>query len=282
MGRWRAVIPIVLALIVALTASVFLYKWMKKQVAPKKEAKEKIKTVQVVVAEVNLPPGTKLKREMLTTARFLEVSLPPGYKKNPAKLVGRIVMERLKKKELVLESKLAPTSVKTGGLAAIVTPGKRAVTVKGDNVLGVSGFVRPGCHVDILLTTKHPKSKAQINKVVFENVRVLATGKQLGLDPKSRTSSVKSYTLEVTPEEAERLAICEKQGKFQFALRNVTDTKTVLTTGATLGDALAYYRPIVPTDRHKPKPVRITGRPVTGRGYSVEIIKGLKRTRKQY
>jgi pilus assembly protein CpaB len=121
-----------------------------------------------------------------------------------------------------------------------------------------------------------------INKVVFENVRVLATGKQLGRDPKSKTSSVKSYTVEVTPEEAERLAIADKKGKFLFALRNVTDSETVLTTGATLKEALAYYRPVVPTDRHKPKPVGITGRPVTRRGYSVEIIKGLKRTKKQF
>ena len=73
MERWRAVVPIVLALLVAVVASFLLYKWMKKQTAPKKVAK--VETYQVAVAEVDIVPGMKLKPEMMKTASFLKVKV---------------------------------------------------------------------------------------------------------------------------------------------------------------------------------------------------------------
>lgn len=281
MGRWRAAVPIVLALVVALTASVFLYKWTKKRMAPEVVVKEKVKTVQVAVAKVDLHAGTKLGPEMVTSGRFLEENLPPGFHSDPKKLIGRVVITPLKAKELVLESKLAPLSVETGGIAAIITPGKRAMAVKGSKVLGMSGLIRPGDRVDILMMSKDPKTKEDMNKIVFENVRVLATGSQLGADPEGKPSSVDTYTVEVTPEEGERLALASEMGSLRFALRNVTDAETVLTTGATLKETLAYYRPIVPTDRSRVKPERVAKRVrvrAVPRGGSIEIIKGLKRS----
>lgn len=289
MGRWRAVIPIVLALLVALTASVFLYKWMKKQAAPRKMAEKKVKTVRVAVAKVHLPAGTQLQPDMMQTASFLEESLPPGYSLDPTKLKGRVVVESLQPREPILESRLAPISVKTGGVAALVTPGKRAVTIKGDKVLGVSGFVRPGSRVDMMMMTTHPKTKQQINKIIFENVRVLAAGQALGPSKKGEASPVSTYTFEVTPEEGERLAlVSQTKGEIRLALRNPTDNETVLTTGANLRETLDYYSPIVPTDRYKSKPVARAAGPARARpavirkGYSVEIIKGLKRTIDEY
>jgi pilus assembly protein CpaB len=272
MGRWRAAIPIVLALVVALTASVFLYRWTKKRMAPEVAVKEKVQTVQVAVAKVGLHAGTKLGPEMVTSGHFSEENLPAGFKTDPKKLIGRVVITPMKAKELVLESKLAPLSVKTGGIAAIITPGKRAMAVKGSKVLGMAGLIRPGNHVDILMMT------GDVNKIVFENVRVLATGSQLGTDPEGKPSSVDTYTLEVTPEEGERLALASARGSLRFALRNVTDAETVLTTGATLKETLAYYRPVVPTDRSRLKPVRgVSRRRAVPTGGSIEIIKGLKR-----
>jgi pilus assembly protein CpaB len=281
MGRWRAAVPIILALLVALAASVFLYRWTKRRVAPEVAVRERVQTVQVVVAKVDLPAGTKLKEEVMTTGSFLEESLPPGYRSDPKQLMDRIVVTPMKAKEPILESRLAPTSVKTGGVAAIVTPGKRAMTVKGNKVLGVTGFIRPGDYVDIVMLTIDPETREQITKIAFENVRVLATGNQLVADPEGKKSSVDTYTLEVTPEEAERLSMADAKAGLRFALRNVTDSETVLTAGATLKETLAYYRPIEPTDRTKVEPareVRRVERAVPRKGYTVEIIKGLKRT----
>ena len=214
MDRWRAVLPIVLALVVAVVASVFIYKWMKKQTAPKEMAKiEEVKLKEVAIAEVDLPVGTQLKSEMIKSVSFLEDSLPPGYFSDPNKLVGRIVISPLKRQELILESRLASSDVTRGGMAAILKPGKRAVSIAGNKVLGVSGLVNPGDRVDILLTSSDNKTKTKVNKTVFENVLVLATGTQLSRNPEGKPSPVDSYTLEVTPEQGEKLILAASAGE---------------------------------------------------------------------
>jgi pilus assembly protein CpaB len=290
MDRWRALLPIALALIVAVVASFLLYKWMKKQTAPKKVA-EKIETIQVAVADVEIPTGVKLKSEMMKTVYFLKESLPDGYFTAPEKAAGRIVVTPIKRTELILESRLAPKDVKRGGMAAILKPGKRAVSVAGNKVLGLSGLINPGDRVDILLTTADPKKpEAQVNKTVFENVLVLATGAQLSRNAEGKPSPVDNYTLEVTPEQGEKLILAASQGKIHFALRSVTDRETVLTTGATHPEILASYRPVEPTKRAKSKLAIKEGgthtrvrRGVSARkGFTLEVIKGLDRRVKNF
>jgi len=287
MGRWRAVVPIVLALLVAVIGSFFLYNWMKKQTAPKKVTK--VKTTTVAVAEVDLPPGTKLKPEMMKTVTFLEETLPPGTFSAPEKAAGRVAFTTIKRKELILESRLAPTSVRTGGMAAILKPGMRAVSIAGNKVLGLSGLVNPGDRVDVLLTTSDPKTQEKINKTVFENVLVLATGAALGRNPEGKPSPVDNYTLEVTPEQAEKVILAASQGKIHFALRSVLDRETVLTTGATHPEILASYRPVDPSERVKSKKAVREGRPTGVRraapaqkGFTLEVIKGLNRQIKKF
>jgi pilus assembly protein CpaB len=288
MDRWRAVVPIVLALVVAVVASVLIYKWMKKQTAPKEVAKiEEVRLKEAATAEVNLPVGTQLKAEMIKSVSFLEDSLPPGSFSDPNELVGRVVIAPLERQELILESRLAPKDVKRGGMAAILKPGKRAISIAGNKNLGVSGLVNPGDRVDILLTTTAGKGK--INKTIFENVLILATGAQLSKNPEGKTSPVDSYTLEVTPEQAEKVILATSEGKIHFALRSVLDRQTVLTTGATSQEILASYRPVKPSERVKPKKVLKEGRPtavqgagVARKGFTLEVIKGLNRQTRKF
>ena len=289
MERWRAFVPIVLALLIAVAASFLLYKWMKKQTAPKKVAK--VETLQVAIAEVDLPAGTKLKAETMKMVPFLKDSIPPGHFSTKENATGRIVVAPIKSKELVLESRLSPKDVKRGGMAAILKPGKRAVSIAGNKVLGLSGFINPGDRVDILLTTADPKKpEEKVNKTVFENVLVLATGTQLSRNAEGKPSPVDNYTLEVTPGQGEKLVLAASQGKIHFALRSVLDRDTVLTTGATQPEVLAAYRPIDPTKRAKSKRAIKEGGRYTGvrraaparKGFTVEVIKGLNRTVKNF
>jgi pilus assembly protein CpaB len=156
---------------------------------------------------------------------------------------------------------LAPASIDTGGVSAIVTPGKRALAVKGDKVIGISGFINPGNRVDVLVTMT--EKKREVTKIVLENVPVLATGTQMTVNDKGEPAPVDVYTLEVTPVEGEKLTLAATKGRLQFALRNITDTETVLTRGATVSKTLASFRP----------PVRRTkGRP----NVTVQVIKGEK------
>ena len=283
MGKYKAIIPIVLALVIAASGSVFLYKWLKMQTAPKEVVKTETdtQTVPVAVTAVDLQWGTKLTGEMIRTVPFLKESLPTGYYSKGEKLEGRIVIAPLKKNEPIIESKLAPDSVTAGGVSAIVKPGKRALAVKGDKVIGISGFINPGNRVDVLVTLKDPGSKMEVTKVVLENVMVLASGTQMQDTGKGDPSPVDVYTLEVTPEEGEKLALAASEGKLQFALRNITDGESVLTKGATISNTLASLRGVAPKPEEPPKKKVKKWKPreVTT---TIEIIKGDKVSKKKF
>ena len=81
MGKYKAIVPIVLALVIAASGSVFLYKWLKIQTAPKEVVKTETETqsVPVAVTAVDLQWGTKLTGEMIRTIPFIKESLPTGY-----------------------------------------------------------------------------------------------------------------------------------------------------------------------------------------------------------
>ncbi len=268
MGKWKTIAPIVISIVIAVVGSVFIYKWINLKTAPKEVVKVESEAVPIAVAAVDLQWGTKLKPEMIKTAPFLKESLPEGYFTHPADLNNRVVIASIKKGEPLVEHRLAPISIKTGGVSAVLESGKRAVAVKGDKVIGISGFVNPGNRVDVLVTLRDPKTKLEKTKVVLENIPVLATGTQVQKNDKGEPMPVDVYTLEVTLEQAEKLALASSQGKLQFALRNITDAKPVLTKGTTISQTLASLSMRETkqkvTRKWRPRPNSVT----------VEIIKG--------
>jgi pilus assembly protein CpaB len=275
MRKWRAIITIVLAIMVAATTGMFTHKWLQKQVTAKEVVQVESEAVPVAIAAADLTWGTKLKPEMVEAVHYLKESLPPGHFSNPESLIGRVLIVPVKKSEPILESRLAPTSVTTGGVSAIVKPGKRALAVKGDKVIGISGFIRPSDRVDVLVTITNPRTKREMTKTVLEGVLVLATGTEIQENPEGgKPHSVDVYTLEVTPEEGEKLALAATQGKLQFALRNVADIETVLTRGATISSTLASFRP--------KERVKSGKRWVTPKTLVVEVIKGDKVTKMKF
>jgi pilus assembly protein CpaB len=273
MGRWKAFIPIILALIVATGGSVFLYKWLQVKTAPAAVVQVEAQAVPVVVAATDLTWGTKLTKEMLKTVPFLKESLPAGYLSDLEALEGRVVISPLKEREPVLESRLASTDVTVGGVSAVIKPGMRAVAVKGDKVIGISGFIQPGNRVDVLVTMRDPATKNEITKMVLSNVLVLATGTEIEDSRDGKPRPVDVYTLEVDPEQAERLGLAAAEGKLQFALRNTMDMDTVLTKGATVAQTLRSLRGLDAT----PPPPTVKEWSTPGKkSFTVETIKGDK------
>jgi len=268
MGKWKAFGPIALALIIAVSGSSFLYKWLRSQTTSKQIVKVESEAIPVAVSRVELPWGTKLESEMVKTTRFLKESLPEGYISDINMLKNRVLIAPVKPNEPITEHKLAPKDVTTGGVAAVIQQGKRAIAVKGDKVIGISGFINPRDRVDVLVTLTHPKTKEEVTKLVVENIPVLATGTQIQENGKGEPSPVDVYTLEVTPEEGEKLALAASKGKLQFALRNVTDAENVVTRGATIPQTLSS---LMPEGQRKSAsaPRRVYPPTVT-----VEVIKG--------
>ena len=273
MTNWKALLPIFLALVIAVTGSFGLYRWMRSQTAPQEvvEIREPTEAVKVAVAAVDLAWGTRIEKDMLKSLPYLKESLPSGHFSKLEDLVGRVVVMPLKTKDPVTEHNLAPLDIKTGGVAAVVKPGKRAVAVKGDKVIGLSGFILPMSRVDVMVTLEQEHSKKEITKTVLENILVLATGTQVQENEKGEPAPVDVYTLEVSPEEGEKLALAANKGKLQFALRNAIDAEEILTSGATVSDTLASYQ--------KKKMKKIGKKWVPRQYTTVETIKGSDRPR---
>ena len=290
MGNYRAFVPIAVSLFIAVLGSFFLYKWIEKQRAPREVVEIKAKAVPVAVAAADLPWGTKIKPEMIKTISYLQESIPSGSFSKAEDLKGRVLIATLKANDPFTEHRLAPTSVQTGGVAAIIKSGHRAIAVKGDKIIGISGFINPGNYVDVLVTVRDPQKKEEKTKTILENIQVLATGTQIQRNEKGEPSQMDVYTLEVTPDEAEKLALAAAEGRIQLALRSVTDSEDVFTDGITVPQLLASYsypksKPVAEkfsnvknTVPKKRKVRRWTPR----KSISVEIIKGIEVSNKKF
>jgi len=282
MGKYTPALLLAAAIAVALFTSVATYRWLqgRKDVV----ATQEVKTEKVVVAVDNIAPGSVLNQERLETKSFMTGSLPAGsYFSNPSEAQGKVVLSPIKAGEPVLRSRLAPETLAQGGVPAIIKADKRALTVRVDKVIGVSGFVQPGNRVDVLLTVTHPETNERFTKIVLENMLVLAAGTMMEQPDKNQPPvQVDVITLEVTPEEAERLALSSSEGRIQLALRGYTDDKDIFTKGATLPVVLAGHGVqqggLVAARKPAPAPRPAAPRKVayqpSGRAYKVWVLNG--------
>lgn len=289
MGKYRSFVMFGMSVFIALIVTVLIVNWLQTKV---KQREAPLQTQEVAVSRIDLKWGTILTKEMIETKPFLKKSVPAGCFSDPASLVGRVLISPVNANELILESKLAPTTMKTGGVAAVINPKKRAIAVKVDKVIGVAGFVHPGNRVDVLVTLHQEKAQAPITKTVLENIIVLATGPETETTGKEgKATVVEVITLEVSPEEAEKLALSATEGKILLVLRNFNDTEDVVTKGMTVPALLTSYSffpkqeakvvPAKTTTSQKPTPaIRNKAgieKPAQAKpAYAVELIKGNK------
>lgn len=277
MKRYKPVILIVLTVLVALATSVMAYNWLQSRSVA--FAKQRGEIVNVAVAVTDLSWGTVIKPEMVKTVPFLKGSLTVGgFYTDPAFVTGRVIITPVKADEPIFESRLAPSNITTGGVAAVISRDKRAMTVKVDKVKGVSGFIHPGNRVDVLATFK-PANYAQmpVTLTVLENISVLATGTETEIRNKQeKPVEVDVITLEVTPNEAEVLALSSTEGKLQLSLRNFSDTKNMSTKGATVQSLIALLSGKRPAQERKAKHRGKVSEPVPEYYTKVQLIEGHK------
>ena len=123
----------------------------------------------------------------------------------------------------------------------MIPEGYRAMTVKVDDVVGISGFIMPGTLVDVVVTiTPDDRSSDPISKIVLQNIKVLASGQNIDKPKNDREveRSIRAVTLQVTPEQAEKLALASSEGKLQLVMRNSVDPYN--------GNGMAYWTYSVP------------------------------------
>jgi pilus assembly protein CpaB len=223
----RALVMIVVSVAIGVGAVVLASRWMAEQ--------SSVATTKIVVAANDIDLGTPLAPEMLKLLDWPNGSVPQGAIKDPKTLDSRVVKVSLQRGEPILDSKLAPLGTK-GGLSAVIGEGKRAMTVRVNDVIGVAGFALPGNYVDIMVNTEDDNVKAQgqnknISKIVLEHMLVLAVAQEASRD-ETKPKVVNAVTLEVTPEEAEKLDLARSVGSLSLVLRNQMDSSLVTTAGA--------------------------------------------------
>jgi pilus assembly protein CpaB len=196
---------------------------------------------QVAVAKVSIPLGTKIIAEQIMMVQFPKESTPDGTFASAEKLVGRVAVTNIGAREPITEARLAPEGT-AGGLSAVIPEGYRAMTVKVDDVVGISGFIMPGTLVDIVVVIEPAENTGRqnpISKIVLQNIKVLANGQNIDKPEDQReANSVKAVTLQVLPEQAEKLALAANEGKLQLVMRNSTDQGDEETKGITKRDLL--------------------------------------------
>src|SRR5689334_19932523 len=211
------------------------------------------RTNEVVVAKVAIPVGSRIIAEQLTTAQFPADVTPEGaISKIDANLIDRVVVTAISPRDPITEAKLAPVG-SLGGLSSVIPEGYRAMTVKVDDVVGVSGFIMPGTLVDVVVVIQPPKGTANeemISKIVLQNIKVLASGQNIDKPKNDREveRAIKAVTLQVTPEQAEKLALASSEGKLQLVMRNSVDQADEQTAGANKRSLLTGERAMIAPD----------------------------------
>ena len=229
MHRLPPWIWLLLAGVFGITASLA---WVKSQSRPAPSAE---KPVMALVAKHDIAPATRLSADQVQPSPWSRASLPKGAFTSLAELEGRVAAYPLVEGELVLEKKLAPKGT-LPGLTALLPASKRAMTVKVDEASGVAGFVAPDNRVDVLVTIdKGEYNRNPISRMLLQNLRVLGTGQKIESRPGDKPQVVPTVTLEVSPEEGERLALASQEGRISLVLRGQDDHKVIVTQGIHAG-----------------------------------------------
>ncbi|MGP8436927.1 Flp pilus assembly protein CpaB [Paraburkholderia fungorum] len=226
MKNRRALVMLAFAMLAGVAAVVLASRWLLQT------SSSAVTPVAVAAGVVNL--GEPLTPALIRTVNWPSGSVPPGAFADEKGLEGRVVLTSLAPGEPVLESKLAPVGTK-GGLSAVIGSGRRAITVRVNDVVGVAGFALPGNYVDVIVNTQKPggtDTQQSISKIVLEQILVLAVAQQVSRDD-TAPKVVNAVTLEVTPEQAEKLDLARSVGTLSLVLRNQVDKQTPSTDGAT-------------------------------------------------
>jgi len=250
MKNKRAYVVMAVAILFGLAAVIFASRWLLNQPGGV--------SGRIVVAASDISLGQRVTPEMFKLAEWPADSVPKGAFTDPKQLDGRVLKTNVLMGEPLVEARLAPVGTQ-GGLSAVITEGKRALTVRVNDVIGVAGFALPGNYVDVIVSTQKdtgPNQNAReqaISKIVLERILVLAVAQEVNRD-ETKPKVVNAVTLEVTPEQAEKLDLARSVGTLSLALRNQVDPQSAQTGGATKVTLLPEVTPPAPKPVPKPAP----------------------------
>ena len=265
----RIIVILGIAVLCGLLASYAIVRYVREK--ERQASAGRIELQPVVVAQNDIPIGTRIDASLVARQDWPKTGVPQGAVSEPEALLGRIAKGGIARGEPILEQRLLPKDLagSPGIMSVIVPPGKRAMAVGVNEVIGVSGFILPKDRVDVIATRSDPKS----SETILQNIEVLAVGKRLEQEGKQNIE-VPTVTLAVTPEEAERLAFALNEGKIHIALRSILEAQS----GDSVRPPRVSARRGGPISSSLPTGAqRVTGRTQGRGGFVVDVIRGDKR-----
>lgn len=232
--RQRALLMLALAVVLGITA-VFLTRGFITRHTPVVQA-----SGNVVVAKTLLNFGDPLTPQNLVAVPWPAESVPVGAFGSVNQMLPpgttRVALQAIEKGEPVLLSKISGPGGRAT-LSSVIPNGLRAMTIRVNDVLGVAGFVLPGDRVDIMLTKTADRS-GSTTEVLLQSVRVLGIDQDAN-QQKDKPVVAHAVTLEVTPEQAEKLTLAATVGTLSLSLRKMGNSDEVAIKPVGLGDLRA-------------------------------------------
>jgi pilus assembly protein CpaB len=228
-----------------------------------------VELVQLVVPRSNLAIATTLTAQQLDTVSWPKEHVPLGALQETSKAQGRVLRRPVAAGEVLVETALFAMGT-GGGLPAVITPKRRAISVKVDQVIGLAGFVKPGTRVDVLTTLRRIDWRKPLpySRTILQDIPVLAIDQKLEQVRDGEPELVSVVTLEVEPDQAQKLTYASHEGRLQLAMRSPGDEEVVKTRSisvAALMDSSSR---------------RSTGK--ASRSTKVQIIRGAKSETKKF
>lgn len=217
MIKRRGLTLLTLSLGLGLVAVWLAHNWVKGQLTAPKPVPQK----SVIVASVDIPFGVKVQSHFLRVIKLPENTPIGRHFSDPKQVIGRIALQKVLRGEILLRGQFVKDPAGSI-LAALLTPGMRAITVPVNDVVGVAGFLLPGNHVDVVEARLIGTSRRAVTRTVLQNLRVLAVD-QTDSRKKNGPIVVHAVTLEVTPPQADILVKAMTEGHIQLTLRGPTD-----------------------------------------------------------
>jgi pilus assembly protein CpaB len=233
--RMNNVATLVLAVVMGGLAAFLARQWLESHSRTSTTAKP---SGAIVVAKTPLAFGAELSADNVVEMPWAGASLPDGAFASVPDLLKdgrRVVLAALERNEPVLSSKVTAPGQR-GSLSSLLQEGSRAVTVRVDDVRGVAGFILPGDFVDVVLIRAEEGSRREnYSEILLQQVKVLAVD-QLASERQEQPTVAKAVTLEVTPEQAQKVLLATNIGKLSLILRQPGEKNAPLNRRITEGD----------------------------------------------
>lgn len=201
------------SLVLALTTALLVYAYVRAATG----GSDRGEMVAVLVAKERIPPRSTLQASMLTMEQVPREQVHADAMYSLDEAVGRLVKETILEGELLRYGRLYSEEEKPG-LTFVIPPGKRAVSVAVNEVIGVAGFIKPGDRVDVLSTFDAQEVGRTVTVTVLQDVEVLAISQRME-DKKPDAVVATTATLALSLDEAEKITLAEERGRLRLVLR---------------------------------------------------------------